>query len=135
MVQAHTVFETARGSKYFVTNQFRTQRNKSLHLEHGTKDVGWKEPTDMTVYVSSELAKEVAPKIFGSFWLCFREGGLFLVSKLNGQVKPLKRLEYSSSPEIGLCPVDFWKFTDLGYKVFYPSKIHVGNQIVSIQSV
>lgn len=121
-IEPYMLFETSKGSKYYVGKKLRTQRNKSFHPEHGEDDTGWKEATDMAVFVPTAVAKEIAPKIFGSFWLCFHQGKLVLVSKLNGLVTPLKRIEYSSVPEKGLCPVEFWSFRNLGHDVFYISK-------------
>ena len=129
------LFKTSKGSKYYISPEMTTQRIKSLHVGHDKDDVGLQEVSDKTVYVSNEVARSVTAKTTGYFWLCFHHEKLIKVHSFDGKITPLGQVEYSTVPQVGLCPVEFWKFQDIGRDVLHPRLLHVGNEIVSIEPV
>ena len=131
-IQPTMLFRTLKGSKYYVGSKSSTQRIKSLH---SGEVAGYKEASDMTVYVSREVADSVASKTAGSFWLCFHRERLIKIHSLDGKVTPVEMVEYSTVPQVGLCPVQFWKFRNIGCEIMHPRFLHIGNEIVSIEPV
>lgn len=125
-------FKTSQGSTYTVNGQ-STQRTKSLHQMHDKADVGLKEPSERTVYVSPEdatrigahttLNKEAKPTVR------FTAEGIVLTAKYgrepDGRTYTRTKTEvipYTSTPEVGRAPVEFLP----------RGKVHAGNDITEI---
>lgn len=134
-----SIYETARGSVYFVDAQGRTSRYKSYHKEHGIEDQGIKRLTDYTVYVSESDAAYFAGPLHGGFWLFFKELGeedleleFCVFDKQTQSIgKKFSTIPFQTKPEIGLCPVELFDVREIQQGIHMPSEIHPGNKIVS----
>lgn len=132
-------FTTSKGSTYEVNGQ-STRRNKTLHEQHDPKDVGVKEPSEITVYVDPETAREIG------MWQTSNaknkqialtpEGELFLTSvnpytegASRGRDKMVSSPKYSNEPKVGLSPLELWKQDKVTGQF---QRNHPGNPIVSL---
>jgi hypothetical protein len=140
-------FVTAAGSSYTMDKEGHTQRTKAQHSTHGAGDVGLKEKSELTVYVTQDDAQRVGDfqrkqrhkyddgkienvtdtKIViddGKAYLLFTTGRKWI---MNGQ--PFK---FFKDPDLGLSPLEFWKENKLkignDVHVAY-DKFHPGNKI------
>lgn len=129
-----TGFKTSKGSSYAVHGD-STTRTKSFHPEHGSADVGLKDPSQRTVYVGEEaqseasltlgLNKESEPSVT-------LEGDELVVRYKSGKRKNAagdwelipreKRFPVKTTPEIGQAPIEFWP----------GGNVHVGNDITEV---
>jgi hypothetical protein len=137
-------FITSKGSTYDFEDG-RTQRTKSLHEQHNPKDVGVKERSSHTVFVSPEFAREVGMWQTSSaskkrlvvagdkvYLLSWNEGrNDFGLDKIIGDNS------FKTSPSVGVAPLEFWKPDEKTYSWLKPgmkvySGSHPGNDIVKI---
>lgn len=136
---ADMTFKTSKGSTYTVGGNGSTVRNKSLHQGHDPKDVGLKEPSELTVYVDKtessrigshmSLNKDARPQVL------VRDDGVYLISwnpKENRWGIHGKPIPYTKQPEVGRSPVEFWKMTDDAQLGRRAGKVHAGNEITEI---
>lgn len=122
-----TSFKTSQGSVYTVSGE-STQRTKSLHQMHDPKDVGLKQPSQRTVYVSPDeatkigahgtLNTEARPRVE------LTNEGIVLTNKYGRGWAQTKSevIPYFTSPEVGKAPVEFWE----------RGKYHAGNAITEV---
>lgn len=130
-------YTTSQGSNYIQYTNLTTKRFKTPHLFHDATDVGWKERSELTVYVPSAEARKIAKHIFsdGKKWVVFQDRKILLVAqKPNENVLELvhEPIPYLRIPRIGLSPFEVWGFNahDIGH--FVTGKMHVGNEIVEV---
>lgn len=129
-------FTTALGSTYQIDEEGRTQRTKTLHPGHDTADIGQKEWSAKTYYVSPEDARELGMhgSLSGRKSLIDRSGRLFPASWNEQQQKwglsetGRAGFEYSLQPEVGKSPIELWQPQPGSLGVEY-AKWHAGNQI------
>lgn len=137
-------FQTSQGSVYLIRNQ-GTQRYKTTHQYHDKTDIGFKTPSDKTVYIDPKFASEVgawttsnAPKKR----VLLQNNKVVLLSWNGMQNKfGIDRLHYDPTftlqPEVGKAPLELWTpdayFTQSGMEVF--KSVHPGNVIVKIAPI
>lgn len=139
-VSVKNIFETAKGSIYFVSEQNATLRYKSFHLEHGATDQGWKDVSKFTVYVREEDAIHIAGTLRGNGWLVLKEVGgnnveLHFVShnRLNGSIgKTFEIISFQTVPRVGLSPIELFDVQEVLEGIHKPKGIHPGNRITRI---
>jgi len=138
-------FVTSQGSVYDVDEQGRTTRTKSPHAGHDRDDVGRKERSDQTYFVSQDdaqrvgmhnsLNREARPR------LLVRGNELLLVSwnakegrwGTHGSPIPLSQV-----PEVGRAPLELWNVAPYvlapnGIDGLSPSKSHPGSPITELR--
>lgn len=126
-------FKTSQGSTYTVSGE-STQRTKSPHQMHDPADVGLKEPSERTVYVSPEDATRIGahatlnPEAQARVKLT--DEGILLTSKYgreaDGRTYTKTKTEiipYTATPEVGRAPVEFLP----------RGKVHPGNEITELR--
>ncbi len=125
-------FKTSQGSTYTVGPDGGTIRNKASHIGHDPADVGAKDKSDRTVYVSPESGKALGMHgtLSGEKRIVERNGKLYAASKnAAGEwgVSPSEKEghAFTTTPEVGKSPVEFWKGGD---------KWHAGNPIIEVSS-
>lgn len=126
-------FTTELGSVYEVRG-VQTQRTKSQHPGHETKDVGLKPVSARTVYTTPDQAAEIGMHFSLSSEakpLAWIQGDSIVLESGYG-ISPegiaygklsKKKIPFTTTPEVGLSPVEF----------FSRGSVHAGNKIVSIQ--
>ena len=144
-------FKTKQGSIYLAGSDDRnnacTMRYKVPHQGHSKDDVGWKEKSEVTLYLNNPLtAREI-----GMWQTSSAEGKRVLVDMKNKQIllvsmNPVHQKlgkytfvsgdsSFSLIPSIGSSPLELWKYDDsiqVGeYRAFRGS--HPGNEIVEIE--
>ncbi|WP_052350572.1 LPD38 domain-containing protein [Paenibacillus gorillae] len=135
----YTGFKTSKGSTYTLGENGSTQRTKTLHEGHNPNDVGLKTPSQLTVYVDKDVAK-----LIGSHGSLNKEAdprvvlgpdGMYLVSKNSSTGRwgwHGDKIPYTSEPEVGKSPIEFWNITQDAEVGAYSKKYHAGNDIVEI---
>lgn len=126
-----TRFETAKGSKYDVTEHGTTVRDKAERAEVGHEgDKGRKPESERTIYVSKADAQKLAefqtqgakrsvvPVKGGRFGVRWDEG------QDTGKVERRTVVTPKDEPSVGLTPVEIWN----GGK-----EVHFGNEITRIE--
>lgn len=134
------IFKTSKGSMYFGDAKGKTLRFKTPHIGHNPSDVGWKKPSDQTIYVNTKDAMEIAKGInYFNRWLVFttndsEEKRLVYIELINGQPKKIRNIEYTTIPAIGLSPIEMSDGVNAYVPSFitFPNKLHVGNEITEI---
>lgn len=135
-----TIFETAKGSVYFISENYETIRFKSLHIEHGEADQGWKPIAENVAYVSEEDALYIAGVIRGNCWLTVHAIGhsdvelcLVIRDRKTGTIgKSLEVIDFQGKPGIGLSPIELFNLVEMSPGVYKPNTVHVGNSITRI---
>jgi len=133
-------FTTSKGSSYTVDSEGRTTRTKSLHVGHDPSDVGLKDKSERTVYLSPDAASLIG--LNGQ-----TEGAARTVIEKNGKLYPVQwnikenkwgtqssskdGHAFSTKPEVGLSPVELWGAKNDAQGIAY-SKWHAGNEITKI---
>lgn len=130
-----SIFKTSKGSTYVVDSTGVTRRFKVEHAGHNSADVGWKETSDLTVYISTKgcdilldiLSNKRAVMVIqeSRILLCYQEDGKWVYH--NQGIKTV------FDPAIGLHPVEFWGVQTNVNGATTSEKYHIGNNIVSIQ--
>jgi hypothetical protein len=125
-------FKTSKGSTY-TWDGAKTQRNKTPHAGHAVDDVGVKEVSDSTVFVSPNDAQRVGahmalnpeskPRVFvdGDELVLEAWRGIGPDGKPYG-IRYEERIPFTRSPALGRAPVEFLP----------RGKIHAGNEIVEM---
>lgn len=125
-------FTTSRGSTYSWNGTTRnSQRNKSLHAEHGEHDVGLKEASQKTIFIDRDAAHKVdqhiqagkdTPGAKSAFKPDKANGRVLLeLHHADGRVEQRGEIPYSQQPEVGAHPLEF--FND---------GVHLGNDITEL---
>lgn len=130
-------FTTSKGSTYTVSGQ-STTRTKSPHDFHETTDVGVKDPSEVTYYVTPEQAREIGMhgQLEGKWAAIVRDGTLHLVAWNEkegrwGKSSGMKTIPLSDTPSVGKAPIELWKGKDSAYGREY-SSLHAGNEITQV---
>lgn len=129
-------FETAQGSRY-VFRDGKTIRLKSPHAGHDPKDVGLKEESTATVFVSPEAAREIGMwnTMEASGKRIVREGGRLTLVSPNPRTGEMGRdgqIEIvSETPREGLAPVEL--FNELSDRKGWFRGNHPGNAITKFR--
>jgi hypothetical protein len=127
-------FRTAQGSTYDVHGE-TTQRTKTLHKGHSPTDVGLKDRSERTVYVSPEDALKVG--MHGSLSgpkTVFLRGDDVIPAAWNEAagkwgVSPSDRgIKFTTTPEVGKAPIEVWGSKPDGSY----AKWHAGNPITEV---
>lgn len=132
-----TGFTTAQGSTYTVDREGRTQRTKTPHAGHLPTDVGLKEASDRTYYVSDEDSKRAGMHgtLSGQKTIAVspNEQTAYLASwnqaREDWGIAPSDRrapLTLHKEPAVGLHPLEVWKTGN------YLGRWHAGNAITQI---
>jgi hypothetical protein len=145
-------FQTAKGSTYEVLAGqpqgvrvgASTRRTKSFHPEHDRDDVGPKEPSFLTLYVTRDDADRAAlhghaNPLRRDSVVTVQDGYLYLLSREKGTeawgITKHDRehpIPYSHSPAVGAAPIELWGpgqvMNTLGFGNWHP-----GNTIVSLE--
>ena len=131
-------FKTTHGSKYTISGS-TTQRNKAPHAHHDPTDVGPKQPSSKTVYVTPEAATEVGMWQTSSAEgksIILRDGHAILLSRGGGGGEPGKigtdgKFGFKEEPEVGLHPLELFNPShDIGL-TFYRGN-HPGSEITEL---
>lgn len=130
-IRTTTKLITSKGSTYELFPDNTTVRNKSFHPEHGAGDVGVKQRSERTYFVSKDDAvklaeiqaqggvkRVVAELSDGRIGVKYLEGGSAGKFEARTVVAPKQK------PEIGDVPVELW---DGG------ANVHFGNKITEVQ--
>ncbi len=142
-------FTTALGSTYTVDAQGRTQRTKSLHPGHPATDVGLKDTSERTVYVSDATVEgggEIA-SLLGGFQThpATHKGvvirgntitALYYDAQQQQWVQAFGPYPFTETPQTGLAPLEVWQgqADDATGATMYPVW-HPGNQITEVGQV
>lgn len=111
-----TGFTTSQGSTYTISGE-STQRTKTLHVGHDPKDVGLKRPSDRTVYLEEEGAREVG------MWNTLNASGKHIIvhgdevwlTSMNPKENKRGRdgrFKFSTEAEVGKSPLELWDRSD-----------------------
>lgn len=134
------VFITAKGSTYEFSGS-STRRFKTPHKGHAQTDVGWKSPSDRTVYLKPEDANEVG--MLGS--LSGTAAKRVVIDDARGVVvtmsQPIKwagtnkwqklgEFPFTETPAVGAAPLEVWQKTPTTSHAW-----HAGNKITKIVPV
>lgn len=123
-------FKTEKGSTYQVTGGGQTVRDKAYRPEHGVKEQGIQPISERTVYVSKQALSALAEfklqqnhskrlvLIVGN-----QIGIQYLGGERDGKFEKRSITGYSSTPEVGLIPVELWNDG---------RRVHFGNAIVEV---
>lgn len=130
-------FKTSQGSTYEVNGE-STRRHKTPHQGHDPKDVGWKEPSERTVYVDPEDARALGMHggLSGRKTVMSRGDALYPLAwneQANdwGMSPSDKPVPFTTTPEVGKSPVELWQGEDEGRGRTYRNW-HPGNPIVEM---
>lgn len=146
LLSEEITFQTAKGSIYRFSGQ-KTVRHKTPHEFHDAGDVGLKEPSEMTVFINAETAREIG------FWgglsaskkrIVLVNDEVYLLSWNNiqnkhGLDKIIGNKKYVLQPQIGLSPLELWEKDTFQWPWVKPNmlvfkKSHPGNPITKINS-
>lgn len=135
VADAHTIFKTAKGSEYFMFGDGTTVRNKAPRREHGN-DMGWKDRSQRTVFMTPEHANELgslfqAEQYLGGERINRRvyvsPRGMAGVQYMNGvSANAVERRTYQRllpGPQVGAIPVELWRDGTIA---------HFGNPITEV---
>lgn len=135
--EATSAFQTAKGSVYFRTEDGSTIRHKAIIEGH--PDSGWKEASDITLFISAEDAEYIAGPLHGTAWLLLVEHeGEFQLQfvlkdyKTKKITKVLETIDFQTEPEVGLSPIELFQLKEVKPGVHYPHVLHPGHAITDI---
>lgn len=144
LLSEEIAFQTAKGSSYVFSNG-RTFRTKAAHVGHYPDDVGKKQQSEKTVFISPDLAREIGMWQTSSSTkkrVVLFGDRLFLLSiskEKHGLDKIYADNRLSLQPEIGLSPLELWQRDEYpwtwlkqGMEVF--AGTHPGNAITQISN-
>lgn len=109
------IFQTAQGSVYKFHNQ-RSVRFKVKHQFHDPADTGFKQESNLTVFVDPEFAREIGmwnSSSAGKKRLVLADNRVFLLSmnpslQKHGLDKIIHNPSYVLEPEVGKSPLELW---------------------------
>lgn len=132
------VFETSRGSIYYLDEDGGTTRFKSFHTGHGKEEQGWKSTSKNTLCINKTDAIKIGEATINKTGFVILEEthnsfSLYLVyrDRRTGEIKPdFVNVDFQGRPEIGLCPLELHNLEELPEGLYNPSDVHPGNPIV-----
>jgi hypothetical protein len=113
-------FKTSQGSLYHFGDGYTT-RLKTPHEGHDAKDVGLKRPSDHTVFVDPDFAREIGmwqtSSASGKRVVLGNDGHVHLVSvnPKTGTHGRDGKGKFSLQPQVGMAPVEVWDKNDKGW--------------------
>lgn len=144
-IEKNPGFKTSKGSSYRVFPITRTQRTKAARAYH-PGDSGLKSPSEMTVYLRPEDAREfgMAQGLGNVDFMVVQVDPVSMRARLVGRTESTQRwkafvpwVPFSATPGIGLSPLELWdrettgadpNASDVGYTNWHP-----GSDILSLQ--
>ena len=124
-------FTTAKGSTYAVDSDGKTTRNKAYRPEHGAKEQGLQRKSEKTIYLTRENANALAPTVDGGRYVDHGKKKMSFVTVnadgKSGVAPSQKEISYSTSPTVGLIPLELNDFKNSGFNGW-----HFGNEITGI---